>query len=114
MTVVGVLAHAHVGDYYEAGHLLLDLANRALHRTVVVPGSGAMSILMLRNAEQNDCRDAGRKGLTRRAQGVIGRHLCHPRHRRDRLVNAASRTDKIRLNEIVWCETRFAHHPAYR
>src|SRR6516225_11618115 len=114
MTMVGVLAHADVGDYRESGHMLLDLANRALHRTLVVPGLGALRVLVLRNPEQNDCRNAGRMGFTRRAQRVFDRHLRHPRHRPDLPVYAATRADKIGLNQIVRRETRFPYHSAQR
>ena len=60
MAVVGVLAHADVGDHGEPGHVLLDFANRALHLALVVPRLAAAGVLALRDAEQDHRRNAGR------------------------------------------------------
>ena len=49
------------------GHVLLDFANRALHLALVVPRLAAVRVLALRDAEQDDRRDAGRVRLARGA-----------------------------------------------
>ena len=114
MAVVGVLAHADVGDHGEAGHVLLDFANRALHLALVVPRLAAVGVLALRDAEQDGRRDAGRVRLARGAHHLVDRHLRHARHRTDRTFDVASGADEERLDKVVGRETRLSDHPAQR
>src|ERR1700683_1021835 len=65
MPVVGVLAHADVGDHGQSGHAFLDFADRALHFAVVVPCLAAHRVLAFGNSKQDYGGDAGRPGLAR-------------------------------------------------
>jgi hypothetical protein len=67
MSVVGVLAQADVGYHGESRHVLFDFANRALHFAVVVPCLAATGVFALRDAEQDDRRDAGGVSVPRPA-----------------------------------------------
>ena len=114
MAVVGVFAHADVGYHGEAGHVLLDFANRALHLALVVPGLGAVRILALRDPEQDDRRYAGRVRLARGAHHLVDRHLRHAGHRTDRTLDVASGTHEKGLDKIVGRKARLSDHPAQR
>ena len=114
MAVVGVLAQAHVGYHGEAGNVLLDFTDRALHLALVVPGLAAVGILALGDAEQDYRRDAGRVRLARGAHHLVDRYLRHTRHRADWTFDVASRADEERLDQVVGRKARLPDHAAQR
>ena len=101
MPMVGVLAHANVGDHDQAGHALLDLANCALHLAVVIPRFGSGRVLVRRDAKQNDRRHAGGEGFARRGHHVIDRQLRDAGHRANRFGYAAAGAHEVGLDKIV-------------
>ena len=65
VAVVGVLAEADVGEDEQLGVRGLDRARGELDRAVVVPGAGAVGVLLGGDAEEQDGRDAERVGGAR-------------------------------------------------
>src|SRR6266849_80795 len=114
MAMVGVFAHAYVGNHGEPRHVFLDFTNRALDLAVVVPGLAALRVLALRNPEQDDGGHTGGIGLASLARDMVDRHLRHARHRADRLLDVASGADEVGLDKILGCEPRLADHAAER
>src|SRR5260370_32264074 len=114
MAMVGVFAHAYVGNHGEPGHMFLDFTNRALDLAVVVPGLAALRVLARRNPEQDDGGQTGGIGLASLARDMVDRHLRHARHRADRLLDVASGADEVGLDKILGCEPRLADHAAER
>ena len=73
VAVVGVLAQADVGDHEQLGVRGLDRARGELHDALVVPGAGALGVLLGGDAEQQHGGDAEREG----AAGLLdGRRRC--------------------------------------
>src|SRR5260370_37459210 len=111
MAMVGVFAHAYVGNHGEPGHMFLDFTNRALDLAVVVPGLAALRVLALRNPEQDDGGHTGGIGLPSLAPDTGYRHLRPARQRADRRPGVASRADGVGLAQIPRCEPPPARHP---
>src|SRR5215211_6897658 len=67
VAVARVLAETHVADEHELRRSLSDRPQRTLDDPLVVPGTRALVVLLLRNAEQDHRTDAvglrGRGGL---------------------------------------------------
>ena len=80
VAVVGVFAHADIGDDGEFGHLFLDGADRALNDAMVAVGVLADRILGFGNAEQDHCGDAELMDFLRFGNDVLNRLLVDSRH----------------------------------
>src|SRR5260370_10127188 len=93
MAMVGVFAHAYVGNHGEPGHMFLDFTNRALDLAVVVPGLAALRVLALRNPEPDDGGDTGGIGLPSLPRDLVAPRLRHAPHRAPRLLHVASGAD---------------------
>ena len=110
VAVVGVLAHADVGDHDELGHLALERAHRLLHRRPRRPTRSSRSRPCAR-----ECRTAARR--RRRAsrprvgiaQQLVDRRLIHARHRIDRRGEPVPDAHEQRQHELRRREPRLAH-----
>ena len=94
------------------GHVLFDLANRALHLAIVVPRLAALRVLAFRNSKQDDRGNACGPRLARFRDDVVDRQLRDARHRRDRPSSRRVPRTRNRLDQIVGRQTRLANHPA--
>ena len=109
-----VLAEADVGERAaSSGNRGAQRAQRALDDPVVVPGAGALVVLLLRDAEQDHRRDAERaraRRLARRASSTE----CRAQRRAAPRSASALRRDEERHHEVVEVEPRLAHERAQR
>ena len=73
-----VLAQAHVGDDQEVGHLALQRADGALHRSLRIVGRRASGVLRIGQPEEEDAGDAvGLRGR-RLLDGLVDRNWKTP------------------------------------
>src|SRR5438094_1252005 len=107
MTVRRVFAQADVCDQHEVTSL--QLAERALDDTVLVPRSRSLLVLLVRNAEEDHALDAESLELVslcgERLDGVAGQA-------RQLGIRQRLGADKERHDEVVEIEPRLAHEPA--
>src|SRR5260370_35395576 len=101
MAMVGVFAHAYVGNHGEPGHMLLDFTNRALDFAVVVPGLAALRVLALRNPEQDDGGHTRGIGLPSPARDMARRPLRHAPRAAHRLLEVATRAGEVAPDKII-------------
>jgi len=78
VTVVGIFAHADIGDHHQLRHRLFDGANRFLNDAVGRVSVGAERILGLGNAEEDHRRDAEGLDLLRLGDDMFDRLLVDP------------------------------------
>src|SRR5260370_9440016 len=101
MAMVGVFAHAYVGNHGEPGHMFLDFTNRALDLAVVVPGLAALRVLALRNPEQDDGGHTSGGSLASLARDMFDLHPRPTRHRADWLLYVPARADHVRQRKTL-------------
>jgi len=75
VAVVGILAHAHVGDHIEIRVFGLDGPDGLLHHAVLCPGGGAHGVLLTGQAEEDAVGHPGGQAvghrLAHRVQAVV-------------------------------------------
>ena len=110
LSVVGVFAQAEVGDHQDLGCDMLGDFDGLLHDPVITTGGRAVCVLLLWDAEEEDCRNAqlGRLdyGVTKPVQG----DLKLAGHRRDFPAQVLAVINEERIDQIVSGEPRFADH----
>ena len=88
---------------------LLDRARGELHDAFVVPGAGALGVLLGRQAEDQDGRDAELAGVACLGDGMGDREPVDPGHRRDRLAAVDPVRDEHRIDEVRRVQARLAN-----
>ena len=110
VAVVGVLAHAHIGDYIALGKLFLDGSNALLYHPVGIPGRGAAGILMGGNAEKQHPADPGVQTflnfLTDPIRGIPPLSL----QRQNRFLDVLPFHKKQGINQAVRGNPGLPHH----
>ena len=109
MAVRRVLAETDVGEQQQLREPRPQLAKRALHDSVVVPGAGALLVLLVRDPEEDHRGDAEALELLDFPREVVDREAAHRRQLR---VRARVGADEERLDEVVEVEPRLAHERA--
>ncbi len=112
MAVVGVLAHADIGDDREAGNMLFQLPDSFLHHSVTAEGLAARSILALRDAEENDRRNSRFMGLLCLCHDILSRQLIDSGHGGNLLAHTAAKGGEHGVDQVVCRQRRFPHHAA--
>ncbi len=79
---------------------------------LVVPRARALLVLVRRQAEQQNARDAERGGLAGLLDGAVDRQVVDARHRRDRGPALAARDDEHRVDQVVDRQLGLAHEAA--
>ena len=101
VAVVGVLAEAQVGDHQQPGRLPLGDPDRLLDDPVVARGGRAARVLVLRDAEEEDRRDAQLGHLGDRLAEPVERELVLAGHRRDLPPQVLAVVDEQRIDQVV-------------
>src|SRR6185437_10817344 len=114
VTVIGVLAHAHVRDRDELGKLALEGAHGFLHRAALVPRRGADRVLGIGNAEEQHAADLRSGRAFGIAEHFVYRSLRHAGHGLHGLADTVAGADEERQDELAGLEPRFAHEAAQR
>ena len=110
MPVVGVLAHAHVGDDNEVGTGVLHCPDGQGNDPVPRMAFGSPRVLCRRDAEQEDGPDAKTRGLPRFPRKVLHRELEYAGHRRDRDAHVTAVHGEQRIDELRRRKRRLPHH----
>ena len=98
--VVGVLAHADVGDHYQIGYLFLQGLHPFLDRGVFVPRRGADGVLRLGYPEENHSSDLRFRRSFCVTQHLINGSLIHTRHRVDGAAQVLAVTNEDWQHEL--------------
>src|ERR1700686_3972316 len=103
--MIGVLAHADVGDHDQLGDLFLERAHSHLHRALLVPGRRAGRVFRLRHSEENNSADFRLRRSLGVAQHLIDRRLIYAGHRSDgaaKFLTSAhkNREDQLRRRQV--------------
>src|SRR6266436_6266212 len=83
MAMIGVLAHADVGNHDQVRNLFLERAHSQLYSALLIPRRRTSRVFRFRHAKENDSTDfrlRGRLGVT---QHLIDRCLIYSWHRSD-------------------------------
>src|SRR5690242_6576380 len=80
VAVVGVFAHADIGDYRQVRYLLLQGPDRFLDDPGIGVGVAADSVLGFRNSEENDRRNPQLMDLLGLGDDILDGLLVDPRH----------------------------------
>jgi hypothetical protein len=112
VAVARVLAQAQVRDDQDVGVGVLDRPRGELDRALVVPGARALLVLVRGDAEEQDGRDAQRRGLARLGDGARDRQPVDAGHGSDRGPSFEPLLDEERKHEVARVQTRLAHEVA--
>jgi hypothetical protein len=112
VAVVGVLAEADVGHHDEVWVGVLDRARGELHDPFVVVGAGALGVLGVGDAEQQDGGQAQRGGLAGLLDGARDRQAVDARQRRDRGAAGARGLHEQRQDHVGRAQPRLADEVA--
>ena len=108
MSVIGVFAHAHVGNRFSRWQPRLQLGDAALDRLARGPSSCTRSIFGVRNAEEQKPIYACEHGSFRLTHRFIDRQTSDSGHRRHRFTPVYSVNDEHRVYEFGTVELRFS------
>src|SRR5882672_6285615 len=114
MPVVRVFAQTYISHDQQ---VQLGAANRfdgPLDHSVGRPGLASSRILLLRDAEQNDSRNAKLLDLAAFLEKFVHRLLRDTGHRADRIPHASPGTNKHRVKEALRRKPRFARQRSDR
>ena len=106
VAVRGVLAEADVSHQHQLGVLRAERAKRLLHDPVLVPGTGALVVLLVGHAEEEERLDAKPGQLAGLGDEVVDRVTAHPGQI---LVPNRRGPGEERQHEVVEVEPRLAH-----
>ena len=114
MPVLHVFAQTHVGDDEQRRQFLFQKPDGLLDDAIFGVGAGSFRIFLVRNAEQQDRRDAQRVGADGFAQEFIGRKLEHAGHGVDGAADLVPAAGEQRQHQLGDVQMRFGHEPAQR
>ena len=100
VAVVGVLAHANVGDHHHAGMVLLDHADSFLHDSLGIVALSAQRVLLGRQPEQQDGGDAQLRSLANVFRQHVQGHLELAGHGLDGVFDALSVAHEDGIDEF--------------
>ena len=112
VAVVGVLAHAHIGDDIAVGVGGLNGPDALLHHAVGVPGGGTAGVLVGRDAEQQHPADAGIHTSGDLLTDPVGRITELAVQGGDGLLDVFSLHHKQRIDQTVRGHSGLPHHTA--
>jgi hypothetical protein len=98
-----VLAQADVGDEHELRDALAERPERLLDGPVVVPGARPLIVLLLRDSEEQERRDAQFSALFGLGDGLLDREA---REGRQRVIRQRLGRDEDRQHEVLQVEPR--------
>ena len=96
------------------GRLGAERPQRTLHDPVVVPGAGALLVLLLGDAEKQHRTDAEPLQLRALARDLVDRALRDPGEPLDRPHDSLARAGEERHHDVVERERRLPHERAQR
>ena len=100
MAVLHVFAQAHVGDDQQRRQFFFQQPHGLLDDAVLGIGAGGFRVFVVRNAEQQNRRNAERVGANGLAQQFIGRKLEHAGHGVDGAAEFFAGADEQRQHEL--------------
>ena len=112
MPVVGVLAHADIGDDDELGQCRLQRADALLDDAVVAVGFATRLVLVLGDAEEHDGEDAEAVEFRALLHQFVHREAVLPRHGGDLLTDARAMNDEEGRDEVGGAERRLTDEAA--
>ena len=107
MSVRHVFAQANVCDDQERWQLLFQQADRLLDDSIFRKGAGGFGVLLVRNAKQQDSRDADGMGAFGFVQEFVYRQLEDAGHGADFTSNFFSGPCEERKDELARVQLRF-------
>jgi hypothetical protein len=114
VTVVGVLAHADVGERDHLRQLLLEQPDRALDGAFRIPRRAPDRVLRFGQAEEKRRADAEIPGTLRFVDRRADRVLEDARHRADLRARTAVGDDEQRVDQVCGRDPGLADHRAHR
>lgn len=112
VAVVGVLAHADVGDDRQPRHLFLQGPDRLLNDAVLGVGVAANGVLGLGDAEQDHRRHSQFINLLGLGHDMLDGLLVNARHGGNFFPDARAEGGKHRIDQVGGGEGGLADHPA--
>ena len=106
MTVVGVLAHAYVGDHAQVRLGGLHGVDRLLDDPAGVVGPRAARVLALRKCRRESRREPRIDHALGLDDEAVDREAVHARHRHHGLAHAVALDDEERQDQVVAAERR--------
>ena len=114
VTVIGVLAQAHVADHEQSGNRTLHDPNRLLDDPLLVVRLRSRRVLRGGNTEQHDAAQLQRLRALGVLHQLVHREPGDARHRIDRAPHAFTVHDEERPDELRRYNVRLLHQTAQR
>ena len=108
MSVLHILAQAHVRDDQQRRQFLFQQPHGLLDDSIFGERARSLGVLFIRDAEQQDRRDAERMDARGLAQQFIRRKLEDARHGIDGLAQFAPGAGEKRQDQMLHAQARFA------
>ena len=113
LSMIGVLAEAHVGDDGQIRQRLFERTHRALHDAIGRVPARTHGVLVLRNPKQNHRWNAEVVDLATLLDQAVDRQLRDPGHGPDRLTYTRAGHDEERQDQPVHGRARLRYETAH-